>query len=817
MKIELKLFLHQLKKTPSLALPPNYKPIPVPDAPAISQALQLARALRPLARQIAVGLPSIVDEKATVDRIAETRVWQPVLKPESELWLDVALVFDTSPSMCLWQRLGADLHRLLSRYGEFRDVRVWRLQTTATGNIHLTSRNGTVHKPSELLTGDRRRLVVIVSDCVAPAWHDGRMQKLIAVWSAKLPTVVFQVFPERLWSRTALVRSVIVEFQGKQPGLASNDLQPIARSYWDRQRLRAGLAQGNVRLPIVTFEPEAVSSWAQVLAGDRHARTLGIVWDAPPATVNAPQQRSAPSSSDLKERIDSFFLTASPTSHQLAGLLASAPVITLPIVRLIKQSMLPSASAVHLAEVFMSGLLKLSSSQVPTFENAERIAYQLVDDQVRDRLRAGSLVVNAVTVLNQVSHYVAQGLGKSVSDFKALLRTPASREGAAETEFLNAFATVTAKILRGLGSEFEAIANELQPSESAISERSFPALKVLEFMTAQFIDAEAETETESSFPSIQTEQFTIVTITVEPKGKAKPIDLQPFDFTVATLSRNQTGSSKRTRWIIQRQQQSAHHFFEALTTTGDVLLDMVAIPAGSFLMGSPNKEPMRSNNESPQHEVTVQPLFMGRYPITQLQWQCVANLMPQINRELKPNPSQFPGHDRPVEQVSWEEAVEFCDRLSAHTERIYRLPTEAEWEYACRSGTTTPFHFGKTITPELTNYNGNYIYNNSPQAEYRGETTPVDHFGIANAWGLSDMHGNVWEWCQDHWHDNYEGAPIDGSAWLSEDENNARIIRGGSWDFTPRYCRSATRYNSFPRFTFNVIGFRVVCDAPRTS
>jgi len=141
-------------KTPSVALPPNYKPIPVPDAPALSQPLLLARALRPLARHIAVGLPTLVDETATVDRVAETGVWQPVLKPESELWLDVALVFDTSPSMCLWQRLGTDIHRLLSRYGEFRDVRVWRLRHAA-GKVELTSRNGTIHKPSELLTGDR--------------------------------------------------------------------------------------------------------------------------------------------------------------------------------------------------------------------------------------------------------------------------------------------------------------------------------------------------------------------------------------------------------------------------------------------------------------------------------------------------------------------------------------------------------------------------------------------------------------------------------------------------------------------------------------
>jgi hypothetical protein len=213
-----------VEKAASLALPPNYKPIPVPDAPAISQALLLARALRPLARQIAIGLPTILDEAATVDRIAETGIWQPVLKSESELWLDVALVFDTSPSMSLWQRLGNDVHRLLARYGEFRDVRTWLLEHRA-GKVELTARNGIPCKPKELLVGDRRRLVVIVSDCVAPAWHNGNMRELIATWADKLPTVVFHVFPERLWSRTALARSVTVEFQGRQPGLANDSLK----------------------------------------------------------------------------------------------------------------------------------------------------------------------------------------------------------------------------------------------------------------------------------------------------------------------------------------------------------------------------------------------------------------------------------------------------------------------------------------------------------------------------------------------------------------------------------------------------------------
>jgi formylglycine-generating enzyme required for sulfatase activity len=194
--------------------------------------------------------------------------------------------------------------------------------------------------------------------------------------------------------------------------------------------------------------------------------------------------------------------------------------------------------------------------------------------------------------------------------------------------------------------------------------------------------------------------------------------------------------------------------------------------------------------------------------------------LPKAKIDLNPDPSDFKGEKRPVEQVSWNEAVEFCARLSRKTKRMYRLPSEAEWEYACRAGTTTPFHFGETITTDLANYCGedrtiNEIlykgsYGNGPKGTYRKETTEVGTFP-ANAFGLYDMHGNVWEWCADYWHENYNGAPTDGSAWLTEDENANRLLRGGSWYNAPRSCRSAHRnwYRSDVRDSN--FGFRVGC------
>jgi formylglycine-generating enzyme required for sulfatase activity len=260
------------------------------------------------------------------------------------------------------------------------------------------------------------------------------------------------------------------------------------------------------------------------------------------------------------------------------------------------------------------------------------------------------------------------------------------------------------------------------------------------------------------------------------------------------------------------------------TLTKDLGLDLVTIPMGEFLMGSPSDEEGRDWYSSyyddtqgldveAQHPVTVSSFFMSQYPITQAQWRFVAHL-PSINRDLDPDPASFKGDRHPVETISWNAAIEFCARLSKHTGKTYRLPSEAEWEYACRAETAQPFHFGDTLSTELANYDGNYTYGNGIQGEYRQKTTEVGSFGVVNAFGLADMHGNVWEWCLDHWHPSYEGAPADGSAWITEGDDRYRLLRGGSWCSNPGYCRSANRVRYSLLNLVNVNGFRVVCVPP---
>jgi formylglycine-generating enzyme required for sulfatase activity len=279
--------------------------------------------------------------------------------------------------------------------------------------------------------------------------------------------------------------------------------------------------------------------------------------------------------------------------------------------------------------------------------------------------------------------------------------------------------------------------------------------------------------------------------------------------------------SKWNRLSSEEQQKFMNKDLALEDLANDTQLEMMLIPGGTFIMGSPKEEENSIDSERPQHEVTIEPFFMGKYQVTQAQWRFVAQL-PQVNRELEQDPSNFKGDNRPVERVSWYDAVEFCDRLSQYTGRTYRLPSEAEWEYACRAGTTTPFHFGETITTNLANYQGtdneeykwSGSYGSGPKGVYREETTAVGSFGVANNFGLYDMHGNVWEWCQDDWHSDYEGAPTDGSAWLSSEESsNRKLLRGGSWFNYPANCRSAFRYDNDLDYRIGNFGFRVVCSA----
>jgi formylglycine-generating enzyme required for sulfatase activity len=264
---------------------------------------------------------------------------------------------------------------------------------------------------------------------------------------------------------------------------------------------------------------------------------------------------------------------------------------------------------------------------------------------------------------------------------------------------------------------------------------------------------------------------------------------------------------------IQSHKSTVHNFIEPLDF--GVELELALILGGSFQMGSPEEEEEHQDDES-LHPVTVPTFFMSRTLVTQAQWRSIAKL-PEIKTQLKSSPSNSKdSDDLPIVNISWDEAIEFCLRLEKKTGRTYRLPSEAEWEYACRAETTTPFHFGETIDTNLANYRGNSTYGKGVEGPNQGRTTPVKIFP-PNSWGLYDMHGNVYEWCQDDYERDYNLCPSDGAPYLAESqkEQPSKVRRGGSWVYGPRRCRSASRSSHTRALTDFDVGFRVVCSASR--
>lgn len=249
--------------------------------------------------------------------------------------------------------------------------------------------------------------------------------------------------------------------------------------------------------------------------------------------------------------------------------------------------------------------------------------------------------------------------------------------------------------------------------------------------------------------------------------------------------------------VIALTQGSAQQFTEDLGN--GISLDMIVIPAGIFKMGSlPHQG---GSDEQPQHLVTIKSFMMSKFLVTQGQWKAVMG---------KLSPCRFKGDQLPVERVSWNDAQKFCQRLSKITRRNYRLPSETQWEYACRAGTNSPFSFGETLTVAVANFNGEHTFRDEPRGFYFHSTNEGGKFP-PNAFGLFDMHGNLWEWCADSWLDDYSSSPLDSSSYQSKN-SQYRVARGGSWHEPASLCRSAARLRVLQSDADEVMGVRVVCD-----
>ncbi|MDB9411917.1 formylglycine-generating enzyme family protein [Microcystis aeruginosa] len=531
------------------------------------------------------------------------------------------------------------------------------------------------------------------------------------------------------------------------------------------------------RFPIFNLSPAHFATWAKFIAGSGGNSIQGVLMGATTAGVNmgetGEEEAAAPEAESPEELLRGFLIDASPLARELAKVLAAVPLIP-PVMRLAQRRFLPDSKHWHLAEVFFSGLVQKSifSPEGATVPDAWYDFYP----GIRQLLLADSAARRTIDIWRGIGDYIRDHYGE-FRDFQALIPNPQGSLADAVSDRSLYFAEVDAAVLRTWGGEYADIAQNI---EERVRQRKQEILTPEKFL-----------------------KFTFETLYVDKRGE-----------------------------ITKRESLEAYYYEEPLGE-GIEPLTMVAIPGGEFLMGSPGeKDDYKS--QKPQHPVSVSAFYLSQTPITRAQWRFVAHL-PREGKDLDPDPARFKESDNnPVESVSWYDAIEFCARLSRHTGKNYRLPSEAEWEYACRAGTTTPFHFGETITAELANYDSSIVYQQEKAKKSPKKTTPVRSYP-PNAFGLYDMHGNVWEWCLDPWHRGYQGAPpTDGSVWDETNNDNRyenplnsikelltdnrdRVVRGGSWYINPLNCRSAYRGSYARRDDIDYYdGFRVVCGAGRT-
>ncbi|MEB3189176.1 MAG: formylglycine-generating enzyme family protein [Snowella sp.] len=847
-------------------------PVKVRNAPALREPLTLVRALRPLIRQIATDRNAGLDEAATAQKIADEGIWLPVTRPQMEPWLDLALVVDESPSMVIWRRTVWELVRLVKNYGAFRDVRVWGLisaeqlaKATRAAEVEGSDTDSessiavkipqqmfirpdfggavtekSLRRPEILIDLNQRRLILVLSDCVSSFWQTGLVLPALQTWEKAGPLALMQMLPEWMWPRTVLRFAEKIDLYGLEPATTNQQLIEVRDRFSDA--LEPELKRQNIRVPVLTLEVAKVSVWSEMVGGKGSTPAPGVIFNSTVQrlllAMEQQRQFKPPTALSPQQQVQRFKVASTLKGRRLAGLLAAAPVINLQIIRLIQETLVRESEPVHVAEVLLGGLM---SPVMPHSMgvNPDEMEYKFKNPEIRVLLLEGTPGDDATEILMKVSAYVNRNLNcNTLDEFVAELQQWLERESAEDADEVKPFAVVTVEVLKRRGRLSKVQQRLVKTVEERYPKPPGPSGDPGE----QFWQLE-------TYEAITLESW-------EPRE---------YQFQVGRIIQRETGE-----WGVEREEASAPGIVQFLKD--DLELELVEIPAGQFVMGAPEEEKDSPKNERPQQLITIpKPFHMGCYPITQAQWREVAS-WGQVDRELEPEPARFTKDyeqegdrwQRPVEKISWYDAMEFCARLSQKTGFTYRLPSEAEWEYACRAVTKewlteisqqagggdqelwqkwigggnddlNPseqeriiqiwnqyccqlFYFGKTLTAEVANYDASYTYNNGPQGIGRKQTTPVGHFKVTNQFGLHDMHGNVWEWCLDEYHGSLEGIPKDGKPFRGEQENGSiYILRGGSWLNLPRLCRSAFRSNYDPDLRDSDVGLRVVCERPRLS
>jgi type VI secretion system protein ImpC len=428
--------------------------IRAPTGAALPGSLALARALRPLRRRMPSRTRRVLDVAETVRRVAEEGVWLPALRPARDRWLDLALVVDSGASMGPWRSTATELQKLLSCIGAFRTVRVWNLETDTSPprlRAGLVGRNGAPERdPRELVDPAGRSLVLVLTDCVAGSWYDGGAAQLLENWARNGPVSLFLVLPEHLWPRTALGTSAAVRLKAPYAAAPNARLESRLIDAW------ADLPEWpGAPLPVASLLPEALTAWARLVAGAGGAESAGFVLERKPSALppHAPATAISPAT-----RLSRFWQSASPTARRLAGLLAASPVISLPVIRLIRQALVPEARQVHEAEVLLGDLLRVVTFVGEPALDPDEIRYEFRGG-LRSRLLDAVPSIDALTVLEQVSSYVEKHFELGV-DFRAVLADPGAARGCLVADE-SPFARVAAEVLSRLGGDYARLIGDL--------------------------------------------------------------------------------------------------------------------------------------------------------------------------------------------------------------------------------------------------------------------------------------------------------------------------------------------------------------------
>ena len=491
-------------KAPIYSLSSSYSPqdnfgnsssnlsIKIPDPQSLKDPLDLIKSLRLLMQRVPSGRKGKLDEEATVKRIVDEENWVPVLEDELEPWLDLALVIDESQSMLIWNHYIEDLIRLFKQYGMFRELTIWGIKLEKTkdknGRTQETrqfiARNGSNSRnaqPEELLDATRRRLILIASDCVADLWRKGIIFPTLQTWTAKQQVAILQMLPRVMWRKSALGLGMLVNFSNSRLGVANKELTPSKKPPFLDEEITL------THIPILsldkepTFEIETENrqrlfKWTEMLLGKRDSLVSGYLLPPELQIEDFPaleEEQKAIDNQTTEQRIARFRRMTSPMGRKLASLLAAAPVIRLPIVRLIQESMLPQSDRAQLAEVFLGGLLKPKAGfELDINTDPETVEYEFIDSKIRDIFVEEAPISDSIDVVNAVSRLIAEQIGVSMSNFMAMLKGKQNAHDKQQEDTIKPFAEVTARVLQKLGGNYAELANELissQPHRESIS------------------------------------------------------------------------------------------------------------------------------------------------------------------------------------------------------------------------------------------------------------------------------------------------------------------------------------------------------------